>query len=68
MDLKQTDTILYLLNFFRQKADGFNLLFIVQTDIHIFLYDRQSELDRFQLLAIGLTLRINLNFRNQFLN
>ncbi|WWC38675.1 hypothetical protein LJY26_06360 [Akkermansia muciniphila] len=26
----------------------FNLLFVVQTDVHIFLYDRQSELDGFQ--------------------
>lgn len=48
--------------------DPVNLLFIVQTDIHIFLYDRQPKLDRFQPLPIGLTLRVNLNFRDQFLN
>lgn len=36
---------------FRSKKRGmihFNLLFVVQTDVHIFLYDRQSELDGFQ--------------------
>ena len=46
----------------------FNLLFVVQTDIHIFLDDRQPKLNGFQPLTIGLTLRVNLNFRDQFLN
>ena len=47
---------------------GFNLLFVVQTDIHIFLDDRQPKPNGFQPLAIGLTLRVDLNFRDQFLN
>lgn len=42
-----------------------DLRIIVQTDIHVFLNDRQLELDGFQPLSIGLTLRVNLNFRNQ---
>ena len=45
-----------------------NMCIIVQTDIHIFLNDRQLKLDGFQPLSIGLTLWVNLNFRNQRLH
>ena len=45
-----------------------NMCIIVQTDIHIFLNDKQLKLDGFQPLSIGLTLWVNLNFRNQRLH
>ena len=41
------------------------MTFIVQTQINIVFNDRQSEFDGFEPLTVGLTLRIDLNFRDQ---
>ena len=41
------------------------MTFIVQTQINIAFNDRQSEFDGFEPLTVGLTLRVDLNFRNQ---
>ena len=57
-----------LLNIRLKKQGRFGLLFVVQTDIHISPDDRLSELNGFQPLSIGLALRVNLNFRDQFLH
>ena len=41
------------------------MTFIVQTQINVILNDRQSEFDGLKPLAIGLTLRVDLNLGNQ---
>ena len=41
------------------------MTFIVQTQINIIFNDRQSEFDGLKPLAIGLTLRVDLNLRDQ---
>ena len=44
------------------------MTFIVQTQINIAFNDRQSEFDGLEPLTVGLTLRVDLNFRNQMLH
>ena len=41
------------------------MTFIVQTQVNIAFNDRQSEFDGFEPLTVGLTLRVDLNFRDQ---
>ena len=41
------------------------MTFVVQTQIDIFFNDRQSEFDGFEPLTVGLTLWVDLNFRDQ---
>jgi len=44
------------------------MTFIVQTQINVVFDDRQSEFDGFEPLTVRLTLRVDLNFRNQMLH
>ena len=41
------------------------MTFIVQTQIDIVFNDWQSEFDGFEPLTVGLTLRVDLDFRDQ---
>ena len=44
------------------------MTFVVQTQIDIFFNDRQSEFYGFEPLTVGLTLWVDLNFRDQMLH
>ena len=46
----------------RQQAYRLNMCIIVQTQAHIFLYDRQLELDGLEPLAVRLPFLIDLDF------
>ncbi len=45
--------------------DTFGMTFVVQTQIDVFFNDRKSEFDGFEPLTVGLTLWVDLNFRDQ---
>ncbi len=51
-----------------RQGDKFDMLFIVQTDAHIFLDNWQLEFDRFQPLSVRLPFLKNLNFGDQCLH
>ena len=41
------------------------MTFVVQTQINVIFNDRQSEFNGFEPLTVGLTLRVDLDFRDQ---
>ena len=54
-----------MLHRFGITTHNLGMTFIVQTQINIAFNDRQSEFDGFEPLTVGLTLWVDLNFRDQ---